>query len=394
MSSDTLARVDAFSQKGDELAVKGHVLRAAENYGRAVEVARALGADNLVATRMKLQQGNVLSFYIVSARDDGTADPRILAAHRAEAVALFSGAVAALERRRVEDTLLEGKCTAVEEAWCAAEMQRNTAHDFTASKAASLAALVGYEVFLRAAANVSCLLVHARRFAAECSDAQFQSFAELVVRAADMMQLPRRHENVVVPFEPTFTEWLRNAVLVAGANGLDERLVQLITGALQRLQRSGVLQTRRIEQQIQESTLKGRKLAAAVDKSLTAPGLCSCALPGCGATEAHPTHFKSCSACRTVVYCCREHQVAGWPAHKKACKAARRRRRTRARGRAAREDGRNARREHPPCSSASVMHTFASPLLALFRPQAACAGCRARMMRVQQQVGRRSPPAA
>ena len=64
-------------------------------------------------------------------------------------------------------------------------------------------------------------------------------------------------------------------------------------------------------------------LFAAVQKSLSAPGLRSCALPGCGAREAHPTHFKSCAACRTIVYCCREHQVAGWPSHKKACKAAR-----------------------------------------------------------------------
>ena len=57
--------------------------------------------------------------------------------------------------------------------------------------------------------------------------------------------------------------------------------------------------------------------------SLTTPGLRTCALRGCGAREAHPTHFKSCAACRAVVYCCREHQVAGWPGHKKACKAAR-----------------------------------------------------------------------
>ena len=58
-------------------------------------------------------------------------------------------------------------------------------------------------------------------------------------------------------------------------------------------------------------------------ESLNASGLRSCALAGCGAREAHPAHFKSCAACRAVVYCCREHQVAGWPAHKKACKAAR-----------------------------------------------------------------------
>ena len=60
-----------------------------------------------------------------------------------------------------------------------------------------------------------------------------------------------------------------------------------------------------------------------MQSSLTAPGLRTCALPGCGAKEVHPGHFKNCGGCLTVVYCCREHQVAGWPAHKKACKAAR-----------------------------------------------------------------------
>ena len=61
---------------------------------------------------------------------------------------------------------------------------------------------------------------------------------------------------------------------------------------------------------------------AAIISSLTSSDRRACALPGCGGREAHPAHFKSCAACRGVVYCCREHQVEGWRAHKKACKAA------------------------------------------------------------------------
>ena len=83
-----------------------------------------------------------------------------------------------------------------------------------------------------------------------------------------------------------------------------------------------MLQPRAVEEGIAELAPKKQAFLAAVQKSLTAPGLRSCALPGCGAKEAHPAHFKSCAACRTVAYCCREHQVAGWPVHKKACKAA------------------------------------------------------------------------
>ena len=39
--------------------------------------------------------------------------------------------------------------------------------------------------------------------------------------------------------------------------------------------------------------------------------------------EVHAAQYKKCGACKAAVYCCREHQVVDWPAHKKACKAAR-----------------------------------------------------------------------
>ncbi len=49
----------------------------------------------------------------------------------------------------------------------------------------------------------------------------------------------------------------------------------------------------------------------------------TCAMAGCGATEAHVSQFGKCSACKAAVYCCREHQTEDWPAHKAACKATR-----------------------------------------------------------------------
>jgi len=166
---------------------------------------------------------------------------------------------------------------------------------------------------------------------AECS-AQFQSFTQLVVRAADMMQRPRIHGTAVLDCENVFVHTLASAVEadVSGVphlqqRGLDARVVQLLTGAWQRLKRSGVLDARGVldeRARLELSTYNGEHTAAVL-AAMAAPGLRSCALAGCGAKEAHPQHFKSCSACRTVVYCCREHQVEGWPAHKKACKAAR-----------------------------------------------------------------------
>ena len=324
MSSGAFAQARAFFLKANELSAKGHLLRAAENFGRAAEAARALdsGPDNLVAVHMQSLQAAMLQNHCAVVANT-TADPDEFSAHRADSVALLSAAVAALERRRVAGTLLEGKCSAAEEAWDAAEW-RESRH--TACKAASLAKLVGYDVFLQAAFSVMVLFWNAWVFAGECSAPQFQSFAELVVHAADLMQLPRSHSTMKLHSEVAFTEKL-SFVLAAddvGRRGLDARLVELLKDAWQRLQRSGVLEARGILDdfgRLEYSTYQD-KSAAAIHAAMAAPGLRSCALAGCGAKEAHPQHFKRCSACRTVVYCSKEHQLEDWPSHKKACKAA------------------------------------------------------------------------
>jgi hypothetical protein len=48
-----------------------------------------------------------------------------------------------------------------------------------------------------------------------------------------------------------------------------------------------------------------------------------CAAAQCAAREVHPAQFKLCAACKTVCYCSKAHQAEDWPAHKGACKAAR-----------------------------------------------------------------------
>ena len=49
-------------------------------------------------------------------------------------------------------------------------------------------------------------------------------------------------------------------------------------------------------------------------------GLRECALPSCSKTEKTVKEFAGCSGCRSVVYCCLEHQALDWRAHKKACR--------------------------------------------------------------------------
>ena len=113
MSADVLKRVEAIIDKAEELGDKGHALRAADYFSRAAEAARALGEDNLVEVHLYMRRGNQLAAF-ATAPGAASADPCILAAHRAESVALLSGAIAALERRRVAGTLLEGKCAIAE----------------------------------------------------------------------------------------------------------------------------------------------------------------------------------------------------------------------------------------------------------------------------------------
>ena len=48
-------------------------------------------------------------------------------------------------------------------------------------------------------------------------------------------------------------------------------------------------------------------------------GLRDCALPSCAKTEKTVKEFAHCSGCRSVVYCCAEHQGLDWPKHRKAC---------------------------------------------------------------------------
>ena len=159
-------------------------------------------------------------------------------------------------------------------------------------------------------------------FAAECTDTQLHSFVQLVVHAAELMQQPRSHSDAPLNIEVTFADLFGAVVEKASGTGLDARLVQLLEGAWLRLRRSGVLQARGIEASC-TSLPDGQAYTAAIMNSLSAPGLRHCALHGCGAREAHKAHFKRCAACQAVVYCSRECQATDWPAHKEACKAAR-----------------------------------------------------------------------
>ena len=330
MSSEAIASVLSFYGKGLELEEKGHIMRAAEYHARAFDAARDLGGqDNLVAIEMQRAQSNALKNYAAASVAVAKTSEALLdslkssAAHRVDCIALLSAAVAALERRRAAASLLEGKCTAVEEAWFTANLRHA---QVPAIEAGMRAPLVGYEIFLRVAKTVLNTLTNAWLYVKECSGTQFEAFIQHIVHAVDLMRQPRSHGTFTLTQEVGVTERLSHIVANRmGECGLDERLEQLLIGAWQRLQQSGVLETRGILHQIrrEDVTAAASKHRSTINAALSAPGLRSCNLASCGAREAHPEHFKRCAACRMVVYCCRDHQVEDWPAHKQPCKAAR-----------------------------------------------------------------------
>jgi hypothetical protein len=84
-----------------------------------------------------------------------------------------------------------------------------------------------------------------------------------------------------------------------------------------------VLQRRDILEHVSVVIADQAHVAATAAATAAARGLHFCALHTCGAQEVHASQFKRCAACLSVVYCCKEHQVQGWPAHKAACRAAR-----------------------------------------------------------------------
>ena len=98
---------------------------------------------------------------------------------------------------------------------------------------------------------------------------------------------------------------------------------QQVLSAWEELQRSGAL--RNFQLHAMYSHVQEAQVHVRAASRVAAYGLRACAHAACGAREVHATQFQRCSACQAVVYCCREHQLADWPGHKAACKAARER---------------------------------------------------------------------
>ena len=224
--------------------------------------------------------------------------------------------MALLERRRLADTLLPGKCAPHEVEWNR-QMYATTAAD--AEDVNTAATYLGYQAYLKAAQ----IQLHSTQYPVVFSQftaAQKQQIFSCAETALDLIGAPIDDIgsfscDAVLLRAARFVVQNHASVHVSGA-----RLAAL-AAALGRLEASGVIKERGVDRAIEKVVQHGERVMAKVRADNEARGLLLCA--HCGAREAHVAQFKRCSACKAVVFCCKECQLANWPSHKAACKAAR-----------------------------------------------------------------------
>jgi hypothetical protein len=328
MPNDTadLSRVLSLSRTGFDLSMKGHSARAAEKYALAAEEAEETlpVPDCLIACRLRQSQLHALLVY---ATCSAVEPPDVDDALR-EVILRLPSLMAVLDRRKAAGTLLPGSCRPVEEAyqtaakWQELKLEGNTPAS-AAVEAVVAAPFVGVETYMCVATFVGVILNNAG-VSDEClvvlSDEQTLAGYLFVASAVDLMALPRNFDTWLTG-EPGFVKQLR--ILIPAVRGVDKPATKKLCAAWRRVLRSGVLRQRGINDGIDAVNQENERICAATKAEVEAGQLQQCALAGCAASESHASQFKKCGACRAVVYCCREHQVEDWPAHKTACKAAR-----------------------------------------------------------------------
>jgi hypothetical protein len=332
MAAVDVSRVVSLANKAETLTSKGHWARAAEIYAEAVATAQALHQpDCLIVAHLQTSHGEAL---LMHAKTAGVPEARRTELLRCALLELLPAAMASLERRLAADTLLAGACRPYEVAYFAAKM----AHGYalaanaaacvppTAEELSAWSAYVGYNAYIRTA-GVALELCALRTdvftsqtlnlpeaTAVACSVFVERAFGMMQLRTADASMVEAGlvlNAQIVIEEERCFNATTSNAWHAR------------ILAAWRRLQSSGVLQRRGIQQTMSVADADFARAAATAAATAAARGLRVCALHSCGAQEVHASHFKRCSACLSIVYCCKEHQVQGWPAHKAACRAAR-----------------------------------------------------------------------
>jgi hypothetical protein len=329
MSEAALAAVSALDNKAYELENKGHYARALELRREAVAAAQALGfADCLITACLQLAQ---IDTWLRHSAAVGELEAGAQMAQHG-GVELLRAAAATLQRRKAAGTLLPRACRPTEEAWHAAKFRHHSAvhqgpraalqmRDYCAADDAPLfGPFHGYEVYLTASSWAAKFISWLHQQGGDTSQ-----LLQLVVSGVDLMLQPQTQHELIMPAEVVLLDTFR---LVERARLFDSDSVgatdsPVLLDAWSRLQRSGVLRERGLEQGGNAAERYAEAWNARLATQQGCAVLRKCALEACVTKEVHAAQFKKCAACQGAVYCCKQHQEQHCPAHKAACKAAR-----------------------------------------------------------------------
>ena len=315
--------VSKLSCKAAALVLKGHLASGVEKWRAALALALARTPPAQDCRIIAAIRVNILGALIMQCDVDGVPAAVKIKALDEGLNELLPAIVATLRQRHDARTLLGGCCRAAEEAW--QRDQETAVLRFYGDKfpVRFSSSLIGYEVHLRAA---SCALTlgDITLFAqSEHLYAHWEFSVALAEEAIFFMSAPRCYNNSSLACEANLVFRLRGLGSIrssGGGNVLPEPLRVRLVAAYRRLHDSGVLKLRRMAAALARPP--DEDITTVAIQAAASAGLRPCALAACDAKEMHPAHFKSCAACKTVAYCCKEHQVQDWPAHKAACKAA------------------------------------------------------------------------
>ena len=327
-----MSTVVALCNKAIDLSAAGHRARADEYGERALVAAEALGAqDCLIVADLRLR--TMRDFFInEEALDAPHGTP--LAALRNAAVSRFLCTLETLQRRRAAGTLLPGSCRAAEVTWKRHTLEhsvkrrgRKDVAAYAEEKVVAAANMIGLDAFVHGASiSINAIVQSLGRSALIAITAKERLLWDTMADACHLMALRDLKIALVSREQINFIKKMR--VMIDGGHFFRFFTtdigggVQRLVDAWNRLERSGGI-PRRIDALIEDDERSCAALQRVCDAAAAAPGLHTCALAGCGAREQHPRHFKACAACKIGVYCSKEHQLADWPEHKAACKAAR-----------------------------------------------------------------------
>jgi hypothetical protein len=314
------------SVAANALKTKGHFARAAQKFGAAaVAAAQELASpagECLVVAYLQLWQAYCMSCHC--------AVPTMSLNERMDALRtaceLFTPYIPMLRRHEAAGTLLPGRCRPAEVAWFRTHQFRIFDGDSASAHmyADAVAERVGVETYCIAACAVYNVVLYVDG-APQLLYTAFLACALDLLASLPGEPIAAAEGTVVSYLEVTLACSVRRLIHSGSVpRYFGDAAGTVLTDAWQRLERSGVLERRLLghaNRSIEPSAFPAKLATVAVEAALR--GLHTCALSGCSATEVHVSQFKKCGACKTVAYCCKEHQVEDWPAHKAACKTAR-----------------------------------------------------------------------